>query len=57
MKSTLDYGCSAYMSAAETNLKKLDIEQAEALRIYSGAFKTSPGCSNTAKNWGDATEY
>ncbi len=30
------------MSAAETNLKKLDVEQAQALRICSGAFKTSP---------------
>ncbi len=42
MRSTFDYGCIAYMSASETNLKKLDIEQAQALRICSGAFKSSP---------------
>ena len=31
MRSVLDYGCVAYISAAETNLKKLDVEQAQAL--------------------------
>ena len=30
------------MSAAESHLKKLDVEQAKGLRICSGAFKTSP---------------
>ena len=42
MRATLDYGCIAYMSAAESHLKKLDVEQARGLRICSGAFKTSP---------------
>ena len=42
MRSVLDYGCIAYMSAAESNLKRLDALQAQALRICSGAFKTSP---------------
>ena len=41
-RAALDYGSIAYMSAAETNLKKLDVEQAQALRICSVAFKTSP---------------
>lgn len=30
------------MSAAETNLKELDVLQAHALRICCGAFKSSP---------------
>ena len=42
MRSELDYGCIAYMSAAKSNLKKLDALQAQTLRICSGAFKTSP---------------
>lgn len=42
MRSVFDYGCIAYMSAAESNLKKLDVIQAQALRICSGSFKTSP---------------
>ncbi len=44
MRSTFDYGFIAYMSASETNLKKLDIEQAQAL-----TFKSSPD--------GDATKH
>lgn len=42
MRARIDYGSVAYMSAAESHLKKLDVEQAKALRICSGAFKTSP---------------
>lgn len=42
MRSVLDYGCLAYMSASETNLKKLDREQSQAVRTCTGAFKTSP---------------
>ncbi|XP_050975638.1 uridine 5'-monophosphate synthase isoform X1 [Labeo rohita] len=42
MRSVLDYGCIAYMSAAESNLRELDVLQAQALRICSGAFKSSP---------------
>lgn len=42
MRATLDYGSIAYMSAAESHLEKLDVEQAQGLRICSGAFKTSP---------------
>lgn len=38
MRSVFDYGCIAYMSAAETNLKQLDVLQAQALRICSGSF-------------------
>lgn len=41
MKAAFDYGCVAYMPATESNLKKLIVEQAQALRICSGAFKTS----------------
>lgn len=39
MTATLDYGCVAYMSAAESHLKKLDMEQPQALRICSGPLK------------------
>lgn len=42
MRATLDYRCVAFMSAAESHLKKLDMEQAQALRTCSGAFKSSP---------------
>lgn len=42
MRASLDYGCVAYMSAAESHLKKLDVEQAQGLRVCSGAFKSSP---------------
>lgn len=38
----MDYGCIAYMSAAECHLKKIDVDQAQALRTCSGAFRTSP---------------
>ncbi len=41
MRSTFDYGCSLYVSI-RNKLKKLDIEQAQALRICIGAFKSSP---------------
>lgn len=42
IRSVLDYGCVAYGSAAKSHLKKLDVIQAQALRICCGAFKTSP---------------
>ena len=39
MRARLDYGSVAYMSAAKSHLKKLDVEQAEGLRIYSGHLR------------------
>lgn len=39
MRASFDYGCIAYISAADSHLKKLDVEQAQALRTSSGAFK------------------
>lgn len=42
MRPVIDHGCAAYMSAAESNLKKFDVLQAQALRICSASFKTSP---------------
>ena len=42
MRARLNYGSVAYMSAAESHLKKLDVEQAKGLRICGGGFKTSP---------------
>ncbi len=41
LRAALDYGCLAYMSASESNLKKLDVEQAQALRISTRVFKSS----------------
>ena len=38
----LDYGCIAYGSAAKTSYKKLEVVQAQALRLCCGAFKTTP---------------
>ena len=42
VRSKLDYGCEAYSSASPTVLKKLDAVHHEALRICTGAFKSSP---------------
>ena len=41
MRSAIDYGCLVYGSAAQTHLRKLDVLQAQALRICSGAFKST----------------
>lgn len=41
IRSVLDYGYVAYGSASKSVLAKLDKIQAEALRICSGAFKTT----------------
>lgn len=40
--SKIDYACQIYGCAAETNLKKLDIVHNLALRICTGAYRTSP---------------
>ena len=42
IQSKLDYGSIIYGSAAPSQLKKLDIVQNTALRIATGAFKSSP---------------
>ncbi|GFU13061.1 RNase H domain-containing protein [Trichonephila clavipes] len=40
--SRLDYGCVVYGSARASVLKRLDTIHHSALRIFSGAFRTSP---------------
>jgi len=42
MRSVFDYGCVVYGSASKSLLYKLDVLQNQALRICSGAVKTSP---------------
>ncbi len=42
IRSVLDYGCVVFGSAAQSQLKKLDVVQAQALRLCCGAFKTTP---------------
>lgn len=42
MRSSLDYGCLAYMGAAESHLIKLDRAQSQGLRICCGALRSSP---------------
>ncbi len=42
IRSILDYGCTAYSTAAPSRLKQLDVIQNQALRIATGAFYTSP---------------
>uniref|UniRef100_A0A8C2Q875 Reverse transcriptase n=1 Tax=Cyprinus carpio TaxID=7962 RepID=A0A8C2Q875_CYPCA len=42
IRSVLDYGCVVFGSAAQSLLKKLDVIQAQALRLCCGAFKTTP---------------
>ena len=45
IRSKLDYGCMVYQSASHTTLKKLMPVQNEALRVCTGAFRTSPTSS------------
>ncbi|GFU13065.1 uncharacterized protein TNCV_1444991 [Trichonephila clavipes] len=40
--SRLDYGCVVYGSARASVLKRLDTIHHSALKIFSGAFRTSP---------------
>ena len=40
--SKLDYGAIVYMSALESELKKLDVVHNQGLRLCLGAFKSSP---------------
>ena len=42
IRPKIDYGCLAYGSASEALLRKLDAVHNEALRLCSGAFKSSP---------------
>ena len=49
IRSQIDYGCQIYGSASENQLKALESIQNEALRICSGAFRTSPTESLTAE--------
>ena len=41
-RSKLDYGCEIYSSACKTRLGELDVVHNMALRLCSGAFRTSP---------------
>lgn len=42
IRSNIDYGSIVYTSAAKTHLEKLDNIQHQALRICTGAFRTTP---------------
>lgn len=42
IRSVVDYDSIAYGSAARCHLKKLDVIQAQALRVCSAAFTTLP---------------
>ena len=42
VRSVLDYGCVVYGSAANTSLRKIDNIQYQALRVCTGAIKTTP---------------
>ena len=42
IRSKLDYGCQNYSSANARQLSKLDAVHNEALRISTGAFRSSP---------------
>lgn len=42
IRSVLDYGCFIYGRASKTALQKIEVVQAQALRICSGAYKTTP---------------
>ena len=38
----MDYGCQLYNTASAGRIKKLDSIHREGIRIYTGAFRTSP---------------
>lgn len=42
IRSTIDYGCLLYGSSSNTNLKIIDRIQYKAIRICTGALKSSP---------------
>uniref|UniRef100_A0A3Q3BE46 Reverse transcriptase domain-containing protein n=1 Tax=Kryptolebias marmoratus TaxID=37003 RepID=A0A3Q3BE46_KRYMA len=42
IRSNIDFGCLVYSAAAKTHLVKLDTIQNQALRLCTGAFKTTP---------------
>ena len=49
--SRIEYGCLVYRSEAKLVLAGLDIVQAMALKICTGAVRSSPVCSTqTIKN-------
>ena len=41
-RAQLDYGCQIYASAPERHLKKLDAVHHQGIRLYTGAFRSSP---------------
>ena len=41
-RTKIDYGCQLYNTASAERLKKLDSIHREGVRIYTGAFRTSP---------------
>lgn len=41
IRAVFDNGCSAYGSAAKSILAKLDFVQTKALRLCTGAFRTT----------------
>ena len=42
MQKKIDYGCQLYNTASAGRTKKLDSIHREGIRIYTGAFRTSP---------------
>ena len=41
-RTIIDYGCKLYNTASAERLKKVDIIHIEGIRIFTGAFRTSP---------------
>ena len=41
-RTKIDYGCQIYNTASEGKLKKLDSIHRKGMRIYTGAFRTTP---------------
>uniref|UniRef100_UPI00397F4D94 hypothetical protein n=1 Tax=Salmonella sp. s54496 TaxID=3159665 RepID=UPI00397F4D94 len=42
LRSKLDFGCMIYGAARKYHLKQIETIENEALRIFLGAFRTSP---------------
>lgn len=51
VRSIFDYGCLAYGSAAKSTLAKLDVAQARALSVCTGAFRTMPISALLVETW------
>ena len=56
-KSKINYACQIYCSASKSTLRSLDVVHNQALRICTGAQKTSPIKSMMVISWEKPLDY